>query len=97
MHVMLACDLPKLGKVNLSGPKKMIAHMEELGIEVLSIKKAGKATHIFTHVEWEMQGYLIQVGNIKNINNWVCVKKEEIDRYALPSAFRSYKKELTGQ
>lgn len=33
MHVMTAWNLPKLGKVNLSGPVSMIAHMNELGIE----------------------------------------------------------------
>ena len=42
MHIMLACDLPKLGKVNLSGPKKMIAHMEELGIEKAVLMSSGE-------------------------------------------------------
>lgn len=42
MHVMMACDLPKLGKVNLSGPKKMIAHMEELGIEKAVLMSSGE-------------------------------------------------------
>ena len=35
MHVMTTMNLPKIGKVNLSGPEKMIAHMKELGIERL--------------------------------------------------------------
>ena len=32
MHVMTTFGIPKIGKMNLSSPKKMIAHMEELGI-----------------------------------------------------------------
>ena len=33
MHVMTTWNLPKFGKVNLSGPGSMIAHMNELGID----------------------------------------------------------------
>ena len=32
MHIMTTWNIPKLGKLNLSSPTKMITHMEELGI-----------------------------------------------------------------
>lgn len=42
MHVMTTCNLPKLGKVNLSGPKSMIKHMEELGIGKAVLMSSGE-------------------------------------------------------
>ena len=42
MHVMTALNLPKIGKINLSGPKKMIAHMEELGIKKAVLMSSGE-------------------------------------------------------
>jgi len=42
MHVMTSINLPKLGKVNLSGPKGMIAHMEELGIGKAVLMSSGE-------------------------------------------------------
>lgn len=42
MHIMTSCNLPKLGKVNLSGPKGMIAHMEELGIGKAVLMSSGE-------------------------------------------------------
>ena len=42
MHVMTTMNLPKIGKVNLSGPEKMIAHMEELGIEKAVLMSSGE-------------------------------------------------------
>ena len=42
MHVMLPFDLPKIGKINLSGPKKMMAHMDELGIEKAVLMSSGE-------------------------------------------------------
>lgn len=42
MHIMTVCNLPKIGKFNLSGPKKMIAHMKELGIEKAVLMSSGE-------------------------------------------------------
>ena len=42
MHIMTAWNLPKLGKVNISGPSKMIAHMEELGIGKAVLMSSGE-------------------------------------------------------
>ena len=48
------------------------------------------ARHIFTHVEWQMQGYRItaETCSQKDMLHWV--GPEEKKRYALPSAFRYY-------
>lgn len=42
MHVMTAMNLPKIGKLNISGPKKMMAHMDELGIEKAVLMSSGE-------------------------------------------------------
>lgn len=42
MHIMTTVNIPKLGKVNLSSPKKMIAHMEELGISKAVLMSSGE-------------------------------------------------------
>ena len=42
MHVMTTWNLPKLGKVEISGPKRMIAHMDELGIEKAVLMSSGE-------------------------------------------------------
>lgn len=42
MHIMTAWNLPKLGKVNLSGPEKMIVHMEEMGIKKAVLMSSGE-------------------------------------------------------
>ncbi|MBE5955269.1 MAG: amidohydrolase [Lachnospiraceae bacterium] len=42
MHIMTTMNLPKIGKINLSGPEKMIAHMEELGIGKAVLMSSGE-------------------------------------------------------
>ena len=42
MHIMTTLPIPKIGKMNLSGPKKMIAHMEELGISKAVLMSSGE-------------------------------------------------------
>ena len=42
MHVMTTWNLPKIGKINISNPKKMIAHMDELGIAKAVLMSSGE-------------------------------------------------------
>ncbi len=42
MHVMTMCNIPKIGKMNLSSPKKMIPHMEKLGIGKAVLMSSGE-------------------------------------------------------
>ncbi len=46
-------------------------------------------THIFTHVEWHMTGYLILCRKMPDSFLWVTKEQLETD-YALPSAFRPF-------
>ena len=42
MHVMTTWNLPKIGKIEISGPKRMIAHMDELGIGKAVLMSSGE-------------------------------------------------------
>ncbi len=49
------------------------------------------AKHIFTHVEWHMVGYRVQVTQILENPHLVWVEKQALsEQYALPTAFRAY-------
>ena len=59
----------------------------DLPVGVLLAKKTAK--HIFTHVEWRMTGYLIQVE--ETTSDFVWATAEEIQKsYAIPSAFGAF-------
>ena len=42
IHVMTTWNLPKLGKIEISGPKRMIAHLDELGIQKAVLMSSGE-------------------------------------------------------
>ena len=72
-----------------------VRYIEEQGIEVLRIREAGEAKHLFSHVEWHMSGYEIRVApldeGISESGQWLFVENDEIEkRYAIPSAFSTY-------
>ena len=48
----------------------------------------GEAIHIFTHVEWHMQGYLCRCA--EELPGYVWVTAEERAALAIPTAFRFY-------
>lgn len=57
----------------------------------------GEAKHIFSHVEWHMLGYRIQIKKIRDIDEifpeLLWVEKFEIEEtYALPTAFSVYRR-----
>lgn len=53
-----------------------------------SISQLAQARHIFTHVEWHMQGYLIRTASFDTPEN--CIWAGEEESCALPSAFKTY-------
>ena len=49
--------------------------------------------HIFTHIRWEMTGYVVDV-NGDGAENWLWCDQEERMRRAIPSAFEALTREL---
>lgn len=77
---------------NLSGHLQGAALTEAvrtLGLEPLRIEPLCPAKHIFTHVEWHMQGYRVTVEEESGASlHWV--DKAGLTKCALPSAFHYY-------
>ncbi len=65
------------------------------GIQADSIRPLPKAKHIFTHLEWHMQGYHVSLREKPQCETFVWAKKEEIQKiYSIPSAFKTYLQNL---
>ena len=62
------------------------------GLEVLDWQRKLNAKHIFTHVEWHMTGYTLRVTG-EGPAEFLWVDGEELEHYAVPSAFARYSAE----
>ena len=74
--------------------QKAKQYLQRLGFEVKNIVKLTSAKHIFTHKEWHMTGYYVNVSNKINLcSECVYATKEQIkEYYSIPTAFSFYKK-----
>ena len=71
------------------------ANMEVAGIEIVDMEALGASRHIFTHIQWEMEGYRIVLNRMAETAEGLWVTAEELEeQYSLPSAFRFYKDKL---
>ncbi len=73
------------------------ADLENRGYRVIDVEKITDAKHIFSHVEWKMRGYEVEVETIPECDitiqedSWLFVEKQELqNHYAIPSAFAKY-------
>lgn len=68
------------------------------GLHSFQIKELGRAKHIFSHVEWHMSGYLIEVSRDfpeDMIQGIVWAKRGELrEKYAIPAAFWYFRDKL---
>ena len=76
---------------NAEGRKKAEEVFETM--PVLAVEELGKAKHIFSHVEWHMTGYYLQLAEMLGGYEWKSA--EEISReFAIPAAFSAYTKHM---
>ncbi len=69
------------------------ALLSDKGIRFTAIRPLGEAVHIFTHLEWHMRGYLVLTDALPE--GLIGATREQLSTdYALPSAFRYFKKAL---
>ena len=67
------------------------------GLTVVRIEELAPAKHIFSHVEWHMHGYGIDVEEKFAPEGLLFVELEKLlEEYPVPSAFAAYKKQLRG-
>ena len=61
---------------------------------VIGTKPLGSGRHVFSHVEWQMNGLLVKVNPFTPSEGYRFVTAEELSAYALPTAFRTYTAQL---
>lgn len=77
---------------NIAGwlePEQALAAVERMGLRPKEIFRQVQRRHIFTHIQWEMRGYYLEVA--KPEGGFVWLTADEIDKKAaLPTAFRQF-------
>jgi A/G-specific adenine glycosylase len=77
------------------GAENVAALLGEWGLRPLSVRKLEEAQHVFTHIKWQMQGYLVYVADALPVRDSLWVDEGALrEKYALPSAFRAYARHL---
>ena len=72
--------------------------LERWGVTWESVCPAGTGIHIFSHIEWQMEGWVVECASPALPEGWVWVNREELERqYAVPNAFRSFEKAVKEQ
>ena len=70
-----------------------LAQAESFGLRPREIYRQVERKHIFTHIEWKMRGYYLEVSQCGGGFDWRTA--EEIRRdAALPTAFRQFWEEI---
>ncbi len=68
----------------------IFAYLKEIGILEAKVEKLGRAKHIFTHIQWDMDCYYVDASE-KDVdftgNLWVSVEELQ-NKYAIPTAFK---------
>ena len=75
--------------------EEAIRQVSDWGLEANDIISCGEAKHIFTHVEWQMTGYLVSCAEEGSGFQW-CSPEEIAGHYSLPTVFRFYKEQTRG-
>ena len=81
--------------------EEALAYSRSIGLAPLRIEPVGEAKHIFSHVEWHMNGYRIPITEIpkrlagEQPDEFILAEFEELkERYPIPNAFAAYKEFL---
>ena len=74
------------GKLTL--PRE-VKYLEDLGLNLRQVWRQVEKKHIFTHIQWNMQGFYAEVTG--EGGDWTWLTPEEIEKgAALPTAFRQF-------
>lgn len=81
---------------NLEGKRSMeevVSFSKSIGLTPLRVRELGEAKHIFSHVEWHMNGYALRVDELEKhcTEEMIFAHPEEIqETYSMPAAFEAY-------
>lgn len=77
--------------------EEAISYGKQIGLAPIRIQKLEDGKHIFSHVEWQMIGYRIQVDELERscTEKMLFIHPEKIEReYPIPAAFETYTKQV---
>lgn len=60
---------------------------------IKKITKLPNAKHIFSHIEWHMHGFLVEVEKMNQEGIW-CTMEDIDHQYAIPTAYKAYREAL---
>ena len=81
-------ELP--GKLSL---ESVLKEVERIGLKPTQIERQVERKHIFTHIQWNMRGYYMEISN--PIEGYIWFTGEELNATAaLPTAFRQFWEEI---
>ncbi len=82
--------------------EEVCRYLADNGIRTIRIQPLQEATHIFSHKEWHMKGYMIRVDELetgtpgRETKDWLYITPEETkENYPIPKAFAAYTKYLS--
>lgn len=92
----LLAGLPE--PLNLEGsrsPVELSELVEELGGQLGQVEELGKAVHIFSHIEWQMEGYAGWTSSFLPPEPYFWAEAQQLRReLAIPSAFKAYREAI---
>lgn len=86
-------ELPAVeGKMDKKEIERLVQEQQDR--EIVQIKELGNAKHVFSHVEWDMTGYHIQLQKPILNQEYTWAGRQDLkDKYAIPTAFSAFLKE----
>ena len=74
---------------------EVLTYVQRKGFDSLRITPLGEAKHIFSHIEWHMNGFLIRIDETTPDGKWLFADIDELDhKYAIPTAYQAYRKQI---
>ena len=74
-------------------PGEALSYLGELGLTPLRIQPLPPAKHVFSHIEWQMTGYLVHVEDLCSPGlrePFLAADPAQAEKAAIPSAFGAY-------
>ena len=70
-------------------PEAAVRTVEDMGLKPKELRRMVERKHIFTHIEWQMRGFYLEIAEPSGEFVWMTA--DEIDeKAALPTAFRQF-------
>ena len=92
--VGLLANMYEFPNVNKKVTKKEIENiLQAWFLTGKHIEKIGTHHHIFSHIEWDMIGYKVQVNDVNQEFIWVG-KEEILEKYPIPGAFVLFREKM---